>query len=58
MEVKVFEALKWFFDNFEFLEDFQLEQLVEYINCPEDDDCEYDGTCTECKIKWLNSEWK
>ena len=49
--------------KFEFLEDFQKEALADYIACPNSPDCKYDGghdhgCCSECKVKWLESEWE
>lgn len=36
--------------------------VVDYINCPNSEDCKYDGKdstpCDDCKIKWLQSEAK
>ena len=59
--MKNFEVLKHDLEHFEYLEDFQQESLADYIACPSSDDCKYDGwdnsVCTECKVKWLNSEW-
>lgn len=39
------------------------EFTVYYIACVNSPDCKYDGTndhspCTDCKLKWLNQEWK
>lgn len=43
-------------------EDEEFECLVDFIECPSSDDCEYDGSdrtpCRDCKIKWLRSEWE
>lgn len=40
-----------------------LECVAEYINCPSEDDCKYDGgsdhtPCIECKKKWLKKEFE
>ena len=37
--------------------------LADYIECPSDPECEWDGktehldVCTECKHRWLQKEW-
>lgn len=35
--------------------------VADYIACPSSDDCKFDGSdstpCTDCKIKWLQSEF-
>lgn len=61
--MKTFEALRYYFDNYKHLEDFQKIQLTEYLACPDVDDCAYDrdsefNDCAYCKLKWLNSKWK
>ena len=53
------EVLAHDLKRFEFLEDFQKEALADYIACPNSPDCKYDyHYCTECKVKWLESEWE
>lgn len=60
--IKNWEALKHDLEHFDKLEDFQQEAFADYINCPNVDVCKYDGVngsiCTECKARWLNSEWE
>ena len=51
------EALK------EVNDDDVAESLISYIDCPSSPGCTYDGgkdhsPCTDCKIKWLRSEWE
>ena len=61
-ELKNWEVLREDLKNFDHLEDFQQEQLADYIACPSSDDCQYDGVdnscCTGCKVRWLNSKWE
>lgn len=61
-ELKNWEVLKHDLERFEFLEDFQQEDLADYIACPSSDDCGYDGIdnscCAACKVRWLNSKWE
>lgn len=39
------------------------ECLADYIECPSESDCAWDGktehldVCIECKIRWLEKEW-
>ena len=61
--MKVFEVLRQGLEQFSLLEDYEQESVADYIACPNSYDCKYDGghdrsVCTECKIKWLNSEWE
>jgi hypothetical protein len=60
--IKVWEVFKHDLQHFDSLEDFQKENVADYFNCPSPADCHYDGEdnscCTECKVKWLESEWE
>ena len=62
MALENWEVIKHDLDHFDFLEDFQQEALADYFACPSSDDCKYDGVdnsvCTECKVKWLKSNWE
>lgn len=35
--------------------------VADYIDCPSEKDCDYDGQdgtcCVECKTRWLQKEW-
>lgn len=35
---------------------------ADYIGCPSEDDCQYDGEdiscCKDCKVLWLQKEWE
>lgn len=59
--MKNWEALAHDLNNYNTIEDFQKDSLVDYIACPFVDECDYDGVheerCVKCKIKWLESEW-
>ena len=60
--MKVYKALANDLLKFEGLEDFEKQIIADYIDCPSSEDCKYDGgndhsCCTECKIKYLESEW-
>jgi hypothetical protein len=40
-----------------------LKCVCDYIVCPSENDCAYDGgkdhtPCTECKVNWLKKEFK
>jgi hypothetical protein len=38
-----------------------LAYVADYIDCPSEKDCDYDGQdgtcCVECKTRWLQKEW-
>ena len=59
--MKRYEILSIQLNNFVFLDDSQKADLVDYMACPNSDNCEYDGInsdyCTSCKIKWLEEDW-
>ena len=59
--MKRYEVLSEELKDFAFLEDFQKDDLVACIACPNSDNCKYDGIisdcCTPCKIKWLKEDW-
>lgn len=60
--LKNWEVISHDLKDFRYLEDFQKEALADYFACPSASDCDYDGVdnhcCTECKVKWLESEWE
>ena len=39
-----------------------LSFVADYISCPSEDECHYDGKdntcCNKCKVKWLQKEWE
>jgi len=44
-------------------DDELLECVSDYIACPSENDCKYDGgkdhsPCVECKTKWLRKEFE
>lgn len=50
--------------NFDEYEYEVREVLADYVECPSDPDCSWDGKtehlsiCTECKLRWLEKEWE
>ncbi len=58
--MKNYEMLASDLAHFNNLEYEQKECVADYISCPSSNDCKYDGRdgtcCTECKIRWLESE--
>lgn len=60
--MKNYEVISEELLSFPYLEDFQQGAISDYIACPNENDCNYDGTndrscCMECKIKWLQKEF-
>lgn len=60
--MKRYEVLGKCLSNFEDLEDYEQDTLANYINCPEDSECDFgcalNAQCIKCKTKWLLEEWK
>lgn len=63
------QALLHDMQHFEHLEDFQQEAVADYFVCPNLKNCELDRddpmtmyekqqACSECKVRWLLSEWE
>lgn len=50
--------------DFDSLEYEAQETIADYIECPNSNDCAWDGKtenlyiCTECKVRWLSQKWK
>lgn len=59
--MKIHELLANTFSDYNDFEYYQKELAADYVSCPSVNDCKYDGkngeVCTECKVKWLESEW-